>query len=130
MVKDIIDVARAIFDRRDVIIKNKKEKCDQLARYFEGIAETLEQLAEDIKVNHMSPGRVTQLATYAKLLPETVGRDVTLIDIDELTARLKKAYGIKKLKLEVKKDQQRVISQIEEASGVFKALGASCRIHY
>jgi hypothetical protein len=130
MVKDIVDVAREIFSRRDVILKNKKEKCDQLAKYFEGIAETLEQLAESIKMDQMHSGKVTQLATYADLLPQTVGHELTLMDTNERTARLKKAYDIKTLKFEIKRDQQQVISQIEEASGVFKALGASCRIHY
>ena len=130
MVKDILDVARSIFERRDVIIKNRKEKCDQLAKYFEGIAETLQQLADSIKVNQVAQGKVAQLATYADLLPQSVGNELKLMDVEELTRRLKRSYNLRSLKSEVKKDPQRVISQIEEASGVFQALGASCRIHY
>lgn len=130
MVKDIVDVARSIFGFRDAIIKNRKEKCDQLAKYFEGIADTLQQLAESIKEDQIPQGKVAQLATYADLLPQTVGRDLKLMDMDELTRKLKRSYQVKSLKSEIKKDRQRVISQIEEASGVFKALGASCRVHY
>lgn len=126
----ILDVAREIFEHRDVIIKNKKEKCGQLAKYFEGIAETLEQLAKSIKSDHVPTGQVTQLATYAELLPRAVGREVTLMDINDLTNKLKIACDIEALKIEAKRNQRRVISQIEEAAGVFKALGASCRIHY
>lgn len=36
MIKDILDLARALFERRDMIIKNQKERCDLLAKYFEG----------------------------------------------------------------------------------------------
>jgi hypothetical protein len=130
MVKDILDVARSLFDRRDAIIKDKKEKCDQLAKYFEGIADTLQQLADSIRVNQLAKGKIAQLSTYADLLPRTVGSDLKLMDMEELTGKLRRSYTMSSLRSEVKKDRQRVISQIEEASGVFKALGASCRIHY
>jgi hypothetical protein len=130
MVKDILDVARALFERRDVIIKSQKERCDLLAKYFEGIGDTLKQIAESFRKNQVPRGQIAEMVTYAKLLPQSVGSHLELMDIDELTRKLGQVEQVESLSLEVEANREEAISQIEEASGVFKALGASCRIHY
>lgn len=130
MIKDILDVARALLERRDVMIKNQKERCDLLAKYFEGIADTLQQIAEGFRQNLVPRAKIAEMATYAELLPQSVGSYVELMAVDDLKRRLKQSQDIDALTSEVEANREEAISQIEEASGVFKALGASCRVHY
>jgi len=130
MIKDILDVARALFERRDVMIKNQKERCDLLAKYFEGIADALEQITNGFRQNQVPRAKIAEMATYAELLPQSVGSHLELMAVDDLKRRLKQSQDVDALTSGVRANREDAISQIEEASGVFKALGASCRVHY
>src|SRR3712207_1082611 len=94
MIKDILDVARALFERKDVMIKNQKERCDLLAKYFEGIADTLQQIANGFRQNQVPRAKIAEMATYAELLPQSVGKYVELMAVDDLKRRLKQSQDV------------------------------------
>jgi hypothetical protein len=126
----IPEVANAFWAAREAIVKSRKERCDLLARYFEGIAGTLQELADGVKQNEIPEGKLQEVATYAALLPDAVGDKLMLMKMQNLTELLQKALDVKTLLPEVNRDPKEAIAQIEGAAGVFRGLGASCRIHY
>jgi hypothetical protein len=126
----ILEVANAFWAGREAIVKSRKERCDLLARYFEGIAGTLQELADGVKQKQIPEGKLQEVATYAALLPDAVGDKLMLMKMQHLTELLQKALDVKTLLPDVNRDPMEMIAQIEGAAGVFRGLAASCRIHY
>jgi hypothetical protein len=129
MVKDIIDGVRALFDTRQELLKGKREKCDKLGTYLEGIGQSLQRVAENARTGQPLNRDLAEIATYADLLRTSVGPELQLMEMDSLVDRLRVVQNIEAVDTEIAADRHTTIRLIDEAAGLFKALGASCRIH-
>ncbi|PYT77116.1 MAG: hypothetical protein DMG40_24445 [Acidobacteria bacterium] len=77
----------------------------------------------------MARGDLAEIATYADLLPARVGSDLKLMEMDVLVIKLRDAQQVEAIAREIAADREETILQNDEAAGLFRALGASYRIH-
>ena len=124
IIKDIIDVAQALFGVKDSLANADKQKREEMADYFQALsvclAATFEKLSED-KVPH---GRCAELSEYAKTLPKVVEGFVEKSKAEELSQLLARSHAVEGLWEEFNTNpvKKKELPTIAEASGIFLAL--------
>ncbi len=94
IIKDIVDVAKALFGVKESLAKADKQKREEMADYFHAVsicfAATFEKLSED-EVPH---GRCAELSEYAESLPKAVEGFVEKSKAEELSNLLASWLGL------------------------------------
>jgi hypothetical protein len=129
IIKDIIDVAKALFGFRDSLAKAQKEKRDQMADYFHGVSVCLAATYEGLTSNVVPHGRCAELSSYADSLPEVVKGFIEESKAQELSHLLKRSYRVEGLweEFNANPEKRKELPIIAEASGIFLALSNSVR---
>ncbi len=129
IIKDIIDVAKALFGLRDSLAKAPKNKRDQMADYFHMVSLCLAATYEDLASNVVPKGRCAELSSYADSLPYVVEGLIEKSKAEELSYLLKKAPCLEGMweQFNVNPEKIKELPVIAEASGIFLALSNSVR---
>ncbi len=132
IIKDIIDVAKALFGLKDSLAKADKQKRDEMADYFQAVSVCLADTFEKLSENKVPHGRCTELAEYAKYLPEVVKGFIEESKANELSDILLRSHEVEGLweEFNAKHSKKKQLPSIAEASGIFLALSNSVRAGY
>ena len=129
IIKDIIDVAKALFGFRDSLAKAQKDKRDQMANYFHAVSLCLAATYEDLSSNVVPHGRCAELSSYADSLPYVVEGFIEKNKAEELSHLLKRAHCVEGMweQFNANPEKGKELPVIAEASGIFLALSNSVR---
>ena len=132
IIKEIIDVANALFGFKDIFAKGKKQKRDEMADYFQAVSVCLAATYEKLAVNVVPHGRCAELADYAESLPKVVEGFVDKNKAKELSGLLARSHSVEGLweVFNANPEKQKELPGIAEASGIFLALSNSVRAGY
>ena len=129
MIGDILEVARTLFGLGEKLAKVRTERRARIADFFDAISQTIGKVSESLKQNEVPHGKCAEMATYADLLPETVGDAIGSEKAKELSKRLKDAHEVEALLYDLHNapDRNQRLAQLDEAVGLFRALANSIR---
>jgi hypothetical protein len=129
IIKDIIDVAKALFDLRHSLAKAPKNRREQMADYFHTVSLCLAATYEDLASNVVPQGRCGELSSYADSLPYVVEGLIEKSKAEELSYFLKKAPCVESMWEQFNANPEKIkeLPVIAEASGIFLALSNSVR---
>ncbi|MCD6596569.1 MAG: hypothetical protein J7L04_02705 [Bacteroidales bacterium] len=132
IIKDIIDVAKALFGLKDSLAKANKQKRDEMADYFQAVSVCLKATYEKLSEDEVPHGHCAELGEYALSLPKVLDGFIEEDKALELSNRLERSHSVEGLWVEFntnpsKKNQ---LQSIAEASGIFLALSNSVRAGY
>lgn len=130
MIGDILEIARTLFGLGEKFTKARAERRARIADYFGAISQTISKVSESLKENEVPHGKCAEMATYADLLPETIGDVIGSEKAKELSTRLKDAHEVEMLLYDLHNapDRDQELAQLDEAAGLFKALANSIRV--
>lgn len=129
IIKDIVDVAKALFGFREDLAKAQKEQRDRMADYFQAVSVCLAATYESLTSNTVPHGRCAELAIYADSLPEVVKGRIDDSKAQELARVLRRSHSVEGLWEQMNSDPQKrtELPEIAQASGIFLALSNSVR---
>jgi len=132
IIKDIIDVAKALFGVKENLAKANKQKRDEMADYFQAISVCLAGTYEKLSANEVPHGRCAELAAYAESMPKVIEGFVDENKAKELSDLLLRSHRVEGLWEEFNEnpEKQKDLPVIAEASGIFLALSNSVRAGY
>jgi len=132
IIKDIIDVAKALFGLKDSMAKADKQKRDEMADYFQAVSVCLAATYEKLSEDEVPHGRCFELGQYAQSLPKVIEGFIDKDKALELSGRLERSHAVEALWGEFKAnpEQKNELPSIAEASGIFLALSNSVRAGY
>lgn len=127
----IIDAAKAIFDFRNKIKENDKTRKENIAVYYEDIAQTLNETAKELRAGNIPHGSCGKMKALAEQLPQTIGDYIGEEEADKLARQLIEAHEIEWLISDLgqgdEKERERRLGTIEKAAGLFDASASSIR---
>ena len=131
-IKDIIDVAKALFGLRDSLAKAEKEQRDQMAEYFHAVSVCLAGTYEGLAADQVPHGRCAELAIYAESLPKVVEGFIEGNKALELSNLLQRSHRVEGLweQFNADPEKKKDLPVIAEASGIFLALSNSVKTGY
>ncbi len=127
--KAVLDYAKALFARRDTTVRERAARCDKVGTHLVQIGGTLEDLGQAVRSGSVPLSKVSEVAEQATHLKEVMGDDLKLRSIDELLDTLQPAIELGGVVIASDSERFRAADQMEEAAGIFKGLGMSCKIH-
>ena len=132
IIKDIIDVAKALFGLKESLAKANKEKREEMANYFSSISTCLAETYEKLSDNIIPHGRCAELLTYAESLHDTVGNFISDQKANELSQLLARSHSVEGLweEFNANPEKRNELHLIAEASGIFLALSNSIHAGY
>jgi hypothetical protein len=132
IIKDIIDVAKALFGLRDSLAKAEKEQRDKMAEYFHAVSVCLASTYEVLVADQVPHGRCAELAIYAESLPKVVKGFIEESKAFELSNLLQRSHRVEGLweQFNADPEKKKDLPVIAEASGIFLALSNSVKTGY
>jgi hypothetical protein len=129
IIKDIIDVAQALFGFKGALAEADKQKRDEMADYFQAISVCLAGTFESLSQDEIPHGRCAELGAYADSLSKVLDGFVDGARADELSEMLARSHSVEELWSEFNEnpDKKSQVSTIAEASGIFLALANTVR---
>src|SRR5438105_3107126 len=101
MIRNIINVAKALLGLSSTLEKARRERRDGMATLFQRISDCLKSVAAEIEKGNNAPDLCRQMETYAKHLPEAIGKEVGSDRAQELSEQLHSASRVERLAYEV-----------------------------
>jgi hypothetical protein len=132
IIKDIIDVAKALFGVKENLAKANKQKRNEMAEYFQAISVCLVGTYENLLENEVPHGRCGELAEYARSMPKVIEgfvHDDKAIELSELLLSSHKVEGLWD-QFNENPEKKKDLPVIAEAAGIFLALSNSVRAGY
>jgi hypothetical protein len=132
IIKDIIDVAKALFGLKESLAKAEQQKREEMAKYFNSISVCLAETYSKLSDNIIPHDRCAELLSYGNSLPDTIGEFIGKKKSEELSELLIRSHKVEGLWEEFKDHPEKRIQLpiIAEASGIFLALSNSVRVGY
>ncbi len=132
IIKDIIDVSKALFGLKDSLAKANKQKRDEMADYFQAVSVCLAATYEKLSEDEVPHGRCAELGQYAVSLPKVIEGFIDEDKALELSNRLERSHEVETLlgELHANPEGKNELPSIAEASGIFLALSNSVRAGY
>lgn len=130
MVKDMLDVVRSFFDRKEVLLKNRKDFCAHVGTYYAKISTLLQEIADALKAGRVPESKLVELEATAEFIQPLVGATSRLVEVDRLTAMLRRSHEMALLASAPEPERAVGIRQIEASAGMFRALSEACPLHY
>lgn len=132
IIKDIIDVAKALFGVKESLAKADKQKRDEMADYFQAVSVCLAATYEKLSEDEVPHGRCAELAQYAELLPKVLEGFIEISKAEELSNYLARSHAVEGLweEFNANPDKKKELPTIAEASGIFLALSNTVRAGY
>lgn len=129
IIKDIIDVAKALFGVKESLSKADKQERDKMADYFQAVSVCLAATYEKLSEDEVPHGRCAELAQYAESLPKVVEGFIENSKANELSNMLARSHAVEGLweELNVSPSKKKQLPTIAEASGIFLALSNTVR---
>lgn len=132
IIKDIIDVAKALFGLKESMLKAEQQKRDEMADYFKAVSVCLADTYEKLSDNVVPHGRCAELYRYSEQLPDVVKKYIPDDKAQELARLLMDSHKVEGLYsvFEINPESKKELPKIAEASGIFLALSNSVRAGY
>jgi hypothetical protein len=109
---------------------SSRAKCSEAARYLQDIGQTMYRMADAI-ANKRTPYReLAALQTHAQLLPRALSSALTLMEAEELVAKLSALASSNRIGDAADDERGKLVADLEGVGGTFEALGAACRVHF
>jgi hypothetical protein len=129
IIDEILKLSKELLAFRDSFKKAKKERREELAKYFENISNCLDTVAKELRAGNIPHGKCGEMLGYSWQFEETVKGIISKAQAKDFAERLGKNYDVEKAELDLYDAQKRSaqIDKIEESSGYFRALANSTR---
>jgi hypothetical protein len=129
IIKDIIDVAKALFGFKESLMKANQQKRNEMADYFQAVSKCLTVTYEKLLADEVPHDRCAELEQYAILLPSVVKGFIEDAKAKELSGILLRSHAVEGLWEDFNRNpkKKRQLPKIAEASGIFLALSNSIR---
>jgi hypothetical protein len=125
----ILGVIKDLFGFKESLAKAKVERRARIADLLIAVGDCLEHAAADIRRGNYPSGRCYEIEQYAKDLPAKVDVEIGWDKAYDLGKALEEAHEVEQLFNErTKPEGERDLQKIEEAAGLFHALGNIVRV--
>ena len=132
IVKDILEVAKALLGMKESMQKANKQKRDEMADYFKSISVCLDETYKSLAAGAVPYGRCAELRHYGEILPEVVKNYVEDKRAWELAEMLKRSHKVEGLweQFNIDPEKAKDLPVILESSGLFLAISNSIKAGY
>jgi len=126
MFKTFRDVAESLRGFIQDYRKAKKERKEDIARLYRKIGTCLKEVSEELEKGIYPYGKCEMIATYAKELPDTIGKEIGERKAKKYSEALLVVHKVEKANETLKKmdieDRKLKLVPLKEAAGKFLAL--------
>lgn len=131
--KTILDVAKSLVGMSDQLRNADRQRRNDMSALFEQISRCLEGVSTEIRAGRVPHGCCGELQQYAQALPALVQNELGDTRAKDLGNTLKSAYNVESVAMNLQQvedaqEKEPYLTQIEEASGQFRALANLVRV--
>jgi hypothetical protein len=123
LVKNIVEVARAVLQLATGVSAVTRDRKDRLADLLANISKTLAQASSELKTGATPHGSCAKLLEYSEQLARALNGFVPQQKAEELGDTLRSSYAVESLAISLQNspDKPANLSALDEAAGKFEA---------